>query len=66
MTQASGFDRWLPTGEGLFSFSAPEEAAAALNAIAADPQKHRRAARRIAEVHFDARKVLGELLACVL
>jgi hypothetical protein len=66
VTQASGFDPWLPTGEGLFSFNDVDEAARALNAIAADYERHARAARRIAEQYFDARKVLSDLLDRVL
>lgn len=62
VTQASGFDQWLPTGEGLFSFNTKDEAAAALAAVLKSPQKHGNAARSIAERHFDSKKVLGELL----
>ena len=35
VTQDSGFDQWLPTGEGLFAFRTLDEAADALNTIAA-------------------------------
>jgi hypothetical protein len=66
VTQASGFDRWLPTGEGLFSFSTMNEAADALNKIAGDYPSHAAVARKIAENHFDSKKVLAELLAAVL
>jgi hypothetical protein len=66
VTQGSGFDQWLPTGEGLFSFQTDEEAADALNKIGTDYPRHARAARRIAEEHFDSRKVLGELLQNVM
>jgi hypothetical protein len=64
--QDSGFERWLPTGQGVFSFTSIEQAADALNTIAADYDAHARAARRIAEEHFDARRVLSELLAAVM
>jgi len=63
VTQASGFDQWLPTGDGLFSFSTPEEALAALRSIASDYPAHARSARRIAERHFDASVVLSQLLS---
>jgi hypothetical protein len=66
VTQASGLDRWLPTGEGLFSFGNVDEAAAALKKIAGDYPRHAAAARRIAEEHFDSKKVLAELLAAVM
>jgi hypothetical protein len=66
VTQGSGFDQWLPTGEGLFSFSTMNEAANALNKIAEDYPKHATAARKIAEQHLDSKKVLAELLSAVL
>ena len=62
ITQSSGFEKWLPTGEGLFSFASIDEAQAALESISADYPTHARAARQIAEEHFDASKVLSTLL----
>lgn len=62
VTQESGFDRWLPTGDGLFSYNSPDEAASALKAIHEDYDEHSRAARAIAERHFDSRRVLADLL----
>ncbi len=62
ITQSSGFEQWLPTGEGLFQFATPDDAAAALNTIAADYPRHARVARRIAEQYFDAKVVLRRLL----
>ena len=66
VTQASGFDRWLPTGEGLFSFDSLDSAASALNTIAVDYARHSRAARAIAERYMDASKVLQSLLDRVM
>lgn len=66
VTQHSGFDQWLPTGQGLFSYQTLDEAAAAINTIAEDYPRHAAAARRIAEQHFDSAKVLTELLDRVL
>jgi hypothetical protein len=66
VTQASGFDRWLPVGEGLFSFNTPDDAAGALNCIAADYPRHATAARGLAERFFDAKTVLSDLLNRVL
>src|SRR5213079_95594 len=51
-----------PVGEGLFAVRDADEAAAAVDAIAADPERHRRAAAEIAREHFDAGRVLGALL----
>ena len=62
ITQASGFDQWLPTGQGLFSFTTQEDAVAAIEEIARDPQHHARAARTIAEKSFDSRGVLQDLI----
>jgi hypothetical protein len=66
VTQDSGFDRWLPTGEGLFPFRTVDDAADALNAIGRDYPRHSAAARRVAEEYFDARRVLSELLDAVM
>jgi hypothetical protein len=63
VTQASGFDQWLPIGQGLFSYQSVDEAAAALNTIAEDYPRHSAAARNIAERFFDSKTVLNELLA---
>jgi hypothetical protein len=66
VTQASGFDQWLPTGEGLFSFSNVNQAADALNEISTDYPRHAAAARKIAEKQMDSQIVLAELLGKVL
>lgn len=66
ITQSSGFERWLPTGEGLFSFNSLDEAEHAVQQVLADPVRHALAARRIAETEFDATTVLTQLLDDVL
>jgi hypothetical protein len=65
VTQDTGFDRFLPTGTGLFGVRSFADAVAAFREIASDYETHARAARQIAEQHFDARRVLAALLACV-
>jgi hypothetical protein len=65
VTQETGFSRFIPTGEGLFSFSTMDEAVEAIEAIEADYARHRTAAREIAAEYFDARKVLSKLLDAV-
>jgi hypothetical protein len=62
VTQDTGFDAVLPTGEGLFAFHTPDEAVAALDAIRSDYDRHSRAAKRIAHEFFRAETVLGSLL----
>ena len=63
LVQETGFSRNLPVGSGLVSFSTPQEAAAGAEAIEAQYEEHRHAARGLAERHFDSDLVLGRLLA---
>ena len=65
LVQDTGVGGKLPWGEGLLSFSGPEEAAAQARRIAADPARHAAAARAIAEEHLDSDRVLGRLLEAV-
>jgi hypothetical protein len=57
----TGFD-WLPTGDGVLTFTDVDSAAAAIRAVEADPQHHGAAARRLAEEHFRAERVARDLL----
>lgn len=63
VVQDTGFTDWLPAGEGLFAFTNPDEAVAALWVIAAAPHLHAQAARELAAAYFDAADVLTRLLA---
>lgn len=60
--QRTGWQDWLPDGEGLLGWSTPEEAARAVATVLADPEKHSVAARRLVEEHFDAATVCNDLL----
>ena len=51
-----------PIGEGLVVFSSLDEAAAGVEAIERNYEKHALAARAIAEQYFDSDKVLQRLL----
>jgi len=62
VTQDTGFSDVLPTGEGLFGFSTPEEAVEAIRAINADYTRHAKAAKAIAHEWFSADVVLPKLL----
>jgi hypothetical protein len=62
VAQETGFSRFLPTGEGLFAFDSVESAAAAVEKINGDYARHSRAARAVAEEHFDSDRVL----TCIL
>jgi glycosyltransferase involved in cell wall biosynthesis len=63
ITQDTAFGRILPTGEGLFAISSLDDAAAAVEAVRANPRRHSRLADEIAREYFDAERVLGDLLA---
>jgi hypothetical protein len=63
IVQDTGFRRTLPTGAGLFAFKTVEEAANAVADVSANWDLHSAAARRIAEQHFDATRVLSDLLS---
>jgi hypothetical protein len=62
LAQDTGFSRNYPTGAGLIAFSTLEEARNGVAEIAADYEKHCRAARDIAEEYFDSGKVLKALI----
>jgi hypothetical protein len=62
LAQDTGFRELYPTGLGLVPFSTLDEAAAGVDAISADYGRHARAARALAEEHFDSDKVLKRLL----
>jgi hypothetical protein len=62
LAQETGFSRFLPTGEGLFAFQTAEDVLAAIEALRRDYPRHARAARAVAEEHFDSDKVLSRLL----
>jgi hypothetical protein len=63
--QDTGFSEHVPVGEGLLAYDSVDGAAAAIDAVAAEYDRHRRAARQIAEDVLDSDKVLRELLACL-
>ncbi|OHB80414.1 MAG: hypothetical protein A2W31_08275 [Planctomycetes bacterium RBG_16_64_10] len=62
VTQDTGFGTVLPTGEGLFAFRDLEDIVAAFDAIAANYDRHSRAAREIAVEYFRAETVLARVL----
>jgi hypothetical protein len=62
VVQHTGESSYLPDGEGLFRFRTRDEAVAALDAVNRRYQHHCRAARELAETHFEARAVASSLL----
>lgn len=62
VVQDTGLPPEIPRGEGLLTFTTPDEAVAAANAVIEDYGRHARAARRIAEEHFGSERVLSDVL----
>jgi hypothetical protein len=60
--QSTGYEQWLPTGNGVFAFKTTAESVHAFEQIDADYKRQCRAARQLAEQHFDARTVLSRLI----
>lgn len=66
VVQDTGPSTFLRHGEGMFRFKTVAEAAAALEAVNADYERHCRAARDIAEAYFDANRVIERILEVTL
>jgi hypothetical protein len=66
VVQDTGPSSFLPAGEGMFRFSSLEEAAEALAHVNDDYERQCRAAREIAEAHFDSKRVLAKILDTAL
>ena len=62
LAQDTGFRRRYPGGEGLVAFTTLDEARAGVADITRNYAAHCRAARAVAEEHFDSDKVLARLL----
>lgn len=66
LVQDTGLSNWLPLGEGILTFCNQEEALNGIEAINADYERHRYAARRLAEEYFDSDKILSSLLEAAM
>lgn len=65
LAQSTGFEQWLPTGQGLLAFRDMGEAVAGIEAIDRAYEAHGRAARDFAASYLDYRVVLPAMLeAC--
>jgi len=62
IAQETGFSNFLPSGEGLFAFTTTDDVLASIEALRRNYDFNARAARAIAEEHFDSDKVLTRLL----
>jgi hypothetical protein len=65
VVQDTGFTKFIPTGMGALAFSTKEQAEEALTAVERDYVGHARAARDLARTHFDAAKILTDLIDAV-
>lgn len=61
----TGFSHHMPVGNGLLAFSNLDEACAAVETVQADPLRHARWARELAEDLLDARRVVAFVLSQV-
>jgi hypothetical protein len=66
LVQDTGLSDWLPVGEGILTFRNLSEAVNGIETINADYERHRYAARRLAEEYFDSDKVLSSLLEAAM
>jgi hypothetical protein len=66
IAQDTGFAEVLPAGKGLLAYETSSQAAVALDAVAGDYERHRRAARTLAEEWLDSDRVLTRLLEQVM
>jgi hypothetical protein len=66
VVEHTGASRFLPDAEGLLRFRDLDEAAAAIEAVEADYERHSRLARELAEEHFDGEKVVRRALEAAL
>lgn len=65
VTQSTGFETTINTGNGLYSFHTQEEAVSAIEAISSDYDANSRAALDIAHEYFSVEKVLLKILKTV-
>jgi hypothetical protein len=65
LAQETGFSAFLPVGEGLIPFETIDDAVAGVEDLRRDYERHRRAARALAEDVFDSDKVLAGLLSAI-
>ena len=66
LIQDTGLSGWLPTGEGILTFDDWPGILGGIEAINRDYERHRRAARRLAEEYFATQKVLPALLEAAM
>jgi hypothetical protein len=65
VTQETAVSKFIPTGEGMLTFSTPDEAVEAVQAVEADYERHAQAALRVAREHYAAERVLADMTRIV-
>jgi hypothetical protein len=66
LLQESGFSDWLESGTGVLSFETPDQAVGGIEEIQRNYPLHSRAARDLAESHFDSKRILSDLVEAAL
>jgi hypothetical protein len=66
LMENTGLPEWLPTGQGLVTFTDPESALTGIERINGDYARHGDAARQLATQVFAAEKVLPSLLEAAM
>jgi hypothetical protein len=62
ITQGTGFEKFIPTGQGLFAFDTMDDILSAMEAVQSNYTRHSRMAQAIAKQYFAAETVLGKLV----
>ena len=62
LMQETGFSKFIPAGKGLYAYSDTDGILAALDSIEADYGAAQRAARSVAESHFDGMSLVKEIV----
>jgi hypothetical protein len=62
ITQSTGFEDHIPTGQGLFPFTTMDDILKAIDSIESDYPRHCHAAAEVAESHFGSDIVLSKLM----
>jgi hypothetical protein len=66
LLQETGFSDWLESGLGVLPFETPDQAIRGIEEIQRNYPLHARAARDLAESHFDSKRILPDLVEAAL
>ncbi len=65
VTQSTGFENFIPTGNGLFAYTTEAEILSAIESVTGDYKRQSDGAVTIAREYFEAEKVVGEMVATI-